>query len=861
MVAFRVSRRPVARATMRSLLNEQNALPRAAQGLVADDAPLRAELFSAAQMAVHGRSLAARHQVDGRPGNDALLARLADNAAVIADACTKLTRGAGAGARLAPAAEWLLDHHYLVEEHVRLARSHLPAANCRALPCLRDADASCNPRVYQVALELVAHGDGHVDPESLARFIAAYQEGAPLTLGELWAIPVMLRLVLVENLRRIAVHEADAGRQRARAGRWADRMAAAADERPGDLILVVADMARAVQPMGSSFVAELARRLQGRGGPLTQALQWIATRLADEGRTIDQAVQADVARQAADRVSTANTIASLRLLGSMDWCAFVETMSAVEQALRGDPAGVYATMDCATRDHYRRVVERLARVSDRTEIEVATEALALAGEDHADARLRHVGYYLVGNGLARLEARLHLRPGVAATLRRAWRARPLLCYLGLVGALTALFTGAAVVRAAQDGAGLALLLAVGVLVTLGASRLSRALVDLMAARLVAPAPLPRLDFDAGMPPDARTIVVVPALLQGRADVAALVDALEVRYLANRDPALRFCLLTDLPDAPRQDVYGDAEVIEQARAAVAALNAKYDDARPFLLLHRQRVWSEGEGAWIGRERKRGKLEDLNALLLRGERAPFAVVEGDTDGLDGIRYVITLDAGTELPRDAARVLVAAMAHPLNAPVFDATGRRVVEGYGMLQPRVVPALPPETASRYARLCSGAAGSDIDQDLFGAASFAGQGIYDVRAFDRLLRGRLPDDRVLSHDLLEGCYARCGFLHDVALVEPCAPRYSDDVGRRHRRIRGNWPAGCAPASRWRAAARNRTRCRRSRAGSWSTICAAVSSRRPSRRRCCCAGRCCLPPRSGARPHWPCSSCRSRWTR
>lgn len=787
MVAFRVSRRPVARATMRSLLNEQNALPRAAQGFVADDAPLRAELFSAAQMAVHGRSLAARHQVDGRPGNDDLLARLADNAAAIADACAALTRAAGAGARLAPAAEWLLDHHYLIEDQVRLARSHLPAADCRALPCLRDADASGNPRAYRLALEVVAHGDGHVDLESLARFVAAYQEGAPLTLGELRAMPTMLRLALVENLRRIAVHEADAARQRARAGRWVDRMAAAADERPGDLILVVADMARAVQPMGSSFVAELARRLQARGGPLTQALQWVATRLADEGRTIDQAVQADVARQAADQVSVANAIASLRLLGSTDWCAFVETMSAVEQALRGDPAGVYARMDCATRDHYRRVVERLACASGRAEIEVATEALALAAEDLSDARLRHVGCYLVGTGLPRLEERLHMHSGMAATLRRAWRTRPLLCYLGLIGGLTALFAGAAVVRAAQDGAGLALIVAVGVLVTLGASRLSRALVDLTAARLVAPAPLPGLDFGAGIPPDARAIVVVPALLQGRADVAALVDAIEVRYLANRDPALRFCLLTDLPDAPRQDVYGDAELIEQARTAIAALNAKYDDARPFLLLHRQRVWSEGEGAWIGRERKRGKLEDVNALLLRGERAPFAVVEGDTDDLDGIRYVIALDAATGLPRDAARVLVAAMAHPLNAPVFDAAGRRVVEGYGILQPRMVPALPPETASRYARLCSATADSDVDQDLFGASVFAGQGIYDVRAFDRVLRGRLPDDRVLSHDLLEGCYARCGFLHDVVLVEPCAPRYSDGVGREHRRIRGDW--------------------------------------------------------------------------
>nr|WP_229416660.1 glucoamylase family protein [Massilia sp. PDC64] len=765
-------------------MKEDQALPPAAAGVADDDAPLRAELFSAAQMAVHGRRLAARHQLADQAGSDRLLDRLDDNAAVIADACAGLARAAHAGVRLPPAAGWLLDHAWLIDDHVRLARRHLPDDDCRALPCLQDPDARGNPRVYQLALDVIAHGDGRLDAESLARFVAAYQEGAPLALGELGALPTMLRLVLIENLRRLAVRQADTRRQRVQANRWADRMTARAEERPGDLILVVADMVRDVQPMSSGFVAELARRLQGRGGPLTQALQWVATRLADEGRTIDQAVQADVAQQAADDVSVANTVNSLRLLGSMDWREFVETMSAVEQALRGDPAGVYGRMDGATRDHYRRVVARLARAAGRPEIEVATEALALAAEGH-DARRRHVGHYLAGEGLSLLKQRLNMRPG-----RSSGRIRALPAYLGAVGACTAAFAGAIALHAAQDGAGPALLVVIGLLGALGASRLALALVDLMAARLVPPAPLPRMDFGGGIPSDARAIVVVPALLYSRDNVTALVEALEVHYLANRDPHLRFCLLTDLVDAPRQEVYGDAELIEQARAGIVALNAKHGenqgDKRPFLLLHRQRTWSEGEGAWIGRERKRGKLEDLNAFLLRGERAPFAVIEGPVDGLDEIRYVITLDAETRLPRDAARAFVATMAHPLNHPVLDDAGRRVVAGHGVLQPRVTAALPPDDASRYRRLCGGDE-RRIAQDLFGAGTFAGQGIYDLAAYDRVLRGRLPEDRVLSHDLLEGCYLRAGLLGDAHLVAPCPGRYSDDVARRHRAIRGDW--------------------------------------------------------------------------
>jgi len=780
-----------------------------------DAAPLRAELFSAAQMAVHGRRLAADHLLDTQPGAQSgstrLLDRLADNAAVITQACAGLTLAAREGVRLAPAAEWLLDHAYMVEEQVRLAHSHLPPHYCRALPCLAEAaaegQAGAHPRVYRLALEIIAHGDGRIEPESLARFIAAYQEGAPLALGELWAIPIMLRLVLLENLRRIAARQSHTGQQRALAKRWADRLAGQADQRPGDLILLVADMARDVPAMDESFVAELARRLQGRSGPLTQALQWVATRLADDGRSIEQAVQTDIARQSADQVSVANSIGSLRLLGTLDWHEFVETLSAVEQALRQDPAGIYGWMDFATRDHYRHVIERLARASRRSEIDVAGEALALAAEAEAAAaaaaeaeaaagagrRERHVGYYLAGTGLAHLERRLKLGSGVQRLLRRL----PLPFYLGSVGILTALFTAAAVIHAGAGGTGHALLFALAVLAAFGSSQLALALVNLLAARLVRPKPLPRMDFSAGIPADAQTVVVVPALLYSRDNVAALCDDLEVRYLANRDPHLRFCLLTDLLDAPLQDMPDDAELVEQARAAIAALNSKYAQAGdvPFLFLHRARVWSDGEGAWIGRERKRGKLDDLNAFLRSSVRAPFAVVEGAAVGLAETRYVITLDADTKLPRDGARRLVAAMAHPLNAAVLDAAGSRVVDGYGLLQPRVNASLPPENASRWERLCGGAPGidpytravSDVYQDLFGEGSFIGKGIYDLEVFERVLRGRLPDDRVLSHDLLEGCHLRSGLLSDVELHEACPARYSDDVGRRHRWIRGDW--------------------------------------------------------------------------
>ena len=784
-----------------------------------DEAPLRSELFSAAQMSAHGRHLAAEHHCTPHGGPDRLLSRLTANAHIIANASANLTRAAKAGLRLAPAAEWLLDNFYLIEEQVRTARRHLPKHYSRELPRLANRGIEGTPRVYQLALELVSHGDGKIDPESLTRFVAAYQETSALRLGELWAIPIMLRLALIENLRRVAARLDDHLSQRELANSWADRMIDTAETRPGDLILLVADMSRAVRPMGSSFVAELQRRLQSQNPALTLVMQWVGTRLNDEGQSIDGQVQADIGQQATDQVSISNSIGSLRLLVTVDWREFVETMSAVEQTLRLDPAATYGRMDFATRDHYRHVVETLARTCPHTEIEVAEHALALAnelrepGQGGLDGRTRHVGYYLIGSGLPALRARLKARHTLAGAVRHAVTERPLGAYLGGIVLLTALFTAAVVIHAKHGDADTWLLAAIGVLAAVGSSQLALSLVNFMATRLAQPHPLPRLDFSQGIPSDGGAMVVVPSLIYNADNVTTLCEALEVRYLANRDPKLRFCLLTDFTDAPRQDMPGDFELAEQARSAIASLNARYgfDDVvtsgdedepvtstvriEPFLLLHRPRMWNESEQAWIGRERKRGKLEDLNVFLRGGARERFSIIEGSADGLATVRYVITLDADTQLPRDAARQFIATMAHPLNQPQLDATGSRVLEGYGILQPRVSTALPHENASRYEHLCGGEPGidpytrtvSDVYQDLFGEGSFVGKGIYEVDTFERVLGGRLPDNKVLSHDLLEGCYLRAGLLSDAQLYESYPSRYSDDVSRRHRWIRGDW--------------------------------------------------------------------------
>lgn len=775
-----------------------------------EEAPLRAELFSTEQMQQHGRVLAASHQLTTRRAPNQLLARLAANEEVLIDACNLLTAAVKANRRISLAGEWLLDNFYLIEEQIRTAKRHLPKGYSRELPLLETGPSAGLPRVYDIALETISHGDGRVDPESLTRFVASYQSVTPLKLGELWAIPIMLRLALIENLRRVAARIANDGVERNLADLWADQMTEVAEQDPKNLILVIADMARSNPPMTTSFVSELARRLQGQSPALALPLTWIEQRLAESSLTIQQLVQLGNQQQAADQVSISNSIGSLRFLSAMDWRDFVETMSVVEQKLREDPDGTYAGMEFATRDRYRHVIEEIAKGSHLSESDVARKAIQLAheaaasqaaGQASADARVAHVGFYLFDKGRPRLEQAVGTRLTPMQRVRRTAERFPLLLYLSSIALITFALTAGFVAKARIDGATYGLLAVIGLLALIATSHVAVLLVNWMATVLVKPLPLPRMDFTRGVPAQWRTLVAVPTMLASEKSVVGLVEALEVRFLANRDDNLRFALLTDFIDAPRETMPDDEALLHLAEAKIEALNEKYATPHPerrndiFFLLHRPRRFNPREKIWMGYERKRGKLADLNALLRGGAREAFSRIVGDVAALADVKYVITLDSDTQLPRESARAFVGSMAHPLNRPRFDENRRIVVEGYAILQPSVAVSLPGSNRSLYARLHGGDAGidpytraiSDVYQDVFGEGSFIGKGIYDVDAFEHALAGRFPENQILSHDLLEGSYARSGLLSDVQLVEDFPARYHADVARRHRWIRGDW--------------------------------------------------------------------------
>jgi len=771
------------------------------QQYAGEELPLRSDLFSADQMEQHGKTLAGMHKLmTGRPRH-LLLARLADNETFLDKVHNLETEAVNTDRRITPAGEWLLDNFYLIEEQIRTTTRHLPKGYSRELPRLSNGPSAGFPRVYDIALETISHGDGRVDPENLSRFVAAYQKVTALKLGELWAIPIMLRLALIENLRRVAARIAAGRLHRNRAEFWADQMIEIAAQDPKSLILVIADMARSNPPMVSSFVAEFTRRLQGQGPALALPISWIEQQLAESGLTIEQLVRSENQQQAADQVSVSNSIGSLRFIGGTDWREFVEKMSVVEQTLREDPADVYDKMDFTTRDSYRHVVEKIAKSSPFSESDVARRAIQLAHEGAAlkgcSDRTGHVGFYLIDKGLAQLKRMTEVRFSPTDLFSKVSRRFSLQLYIGTILLITVIVASCFTAKAYASGLRGWVLWMVGLLSLLCASHLGVAMVNWLATLLVPPHPLPRMDFSKGIPQELRTLVVVPTMLTGTQNIKDLIKAMEVRFLANREDHLHFALLTDFCDAMESTLPEDEPLLRLVQKRIQELNEKYKspEGDTFFLFHRPRRWNPQDRIWMGYERKRGKLADLNGFLRGGARDRFELVVGETAVLSDVKYVITLDTDTLLARDSARQFVGAMAHPLNRPCYDEKKQLIVAGYGILQPRVAESLSGENRSHYVRMCASELGidpytravSDVYQDLFGEGSFIGKGIYEIDAFEQALSGRFPENRILSHDLLEGCYARAGLLSDVELYEEYPSSYSADVSRRHRWIRGDW--------------------------------------------------------------------------
>jgi len=815
---------------------------------VSDGAPERGEILSNDQLGARAKKLAATLRAGKSApkmrAHQTLLARLRDSETTIRAAQQNLATASSLEQNVSISGAWLLDNALVVQGQIKDVRRNLPRVFLRELPVLASGEFAGTPRAYIVAADFIAHTDAQVDRDNITLFLRSFQSVAPLKIAELWALPLMLRLALIEALRHLTIRIDRRQHERERADFWANRLLNAAHRDPDRLMSLLADLAREQRQVSSHFADRLVSQLYDQESALAGVRSWLEGKFE---KPLAEIIQLEQRRQAVDQVAVASIITSMRALLDLDWREVFEDTSLVHATLCED--AIYPQMEFASRDRYRHTIEELARDvarqspnnATKDELEIAREAVALAKSDNEPASVsdglssggldgkstpefgrtfaepqdlrNHIGYFLADDGLPELAARVGARLPFGARLHRFLFDHSALIYIGGIALVTfamLLWAASEATEAAIGGIAVLLL----ILAILPASEFAVQLVDYVLTRLLPPRALAKMSFEDRIPDAWRTLVVVPMMLAGEDELREDIERLEVRALANPQENLRFALLADFLDADAETQPGDDAILAIATTGIEELNRRYGDK--FFLFHRPRKWCDGENKWIGWERKRGKLEELNEFLTAANQEaagsgtqeadgehpvsrlplPAAFLRvGDAQNLRDVAFVITLDADTQLPPGTARRLIETLAHPLNRPLLSEDKKRVVRGYGIIQPRVSTALPSAVANRFTRLFTDPRGTDpytslvsnVYQDLSGEGAYHGKGIYDLAAFSGVLSERFPDNTLLSHDLLEGAHIRVGLATDIELFDQFPSNYFPYAKRAHRWIRGDW--------------------------------------------------------------------------
>ena len=766
--------------------------------LVFED-PIRSEIFSATHLERHGASLAEAQNVTLDPGRGVNISvKLIKNEKLLRESYRIILKEIDEKRAITPAAEWLVDNFHIIEEQIKNIRHNLPLEYYWELPKLSVGPLIGYPRIYGIAWAFVAHNDSHFDLDLLKRFVKSYQKVQPLTVGELWAISITIQIVMIENLRRIASRIVGSQTGRTIADKIADEILELNENltpiRPINKIIKELNEL----PISRSFAVQLIQRLRFEDSKVVPILKWLDDRLLGHGIILDTIVTEEHASQTAANATVRNIITSMRLMSAFDWRQFFEEVSLVDEKFKDEPT--YSKMDFITRDRYRHGLEKLAKAAIRTEIFVAQLLLDKTKimrdqftnqGTQIDSKKTDLGYYLISSGRYEFEKDIQVKITLFNQLLRWCITHAQLCYLGSIFALTLLLLYVCSPTSllwAIPGFFLALDISISLLnyITLG---------------FLEPRHLPRLELSNGIPSELKTFVVVPTLFHDETDILKQIDQLEVHYLSNPDGVAHFALLSDWADADHETLSTDLPLLNMAFAKIKKLNIKYgpvnDGENRFFIFHRKRIWNEVEDKWMGWERKRGKIHEFNRLLRDAKDTTFLdFADNYLQVPKNVRYVVTLDADTKLPKGSLNKLVGTLAHPLNQARFDITTNCVIEGYGILQPRITSALPSTKDSTiFQRLYAGTCGidpytsasSDVYQDLFGEGSYTGKGIYDVDVFEQALQGRIPENRILSHDLFEGIFARCGLISDVEFFEDYPSHSEVAQARIHRWTRGDW--------------------------------------------------------------------------
>lgn len=739
-------------------------------------------LLNSEELYNHARELSLTHVVQRNKNvKNSLLYRLDKNFEEIEKIYIELNNKCNKNWDLPKASEWLLDNFYIIEIQYKKIRRNLENEKNLQLNILDNTVLRGYPRVYAIALELVSHTDGMVTEEILIDFVNAYQKESVLSIKEISSLSLMITIALMEHIKNLCekinfIEE-----------KWRKAEEINLDEL-SDIDKYVDD----VNHFEFSFVEHLIKRIKKETEEPNAIIERIEKKLNYSNTSLQKVLEKEYTEQSSLRISMGNVITSLKTISNLNWNSIFESLCVVEKILRYDPSNIYENMDSASRSYYRYSVERLAKKLKVKEIYIAKKSIEYSLEEYNNGdrgKKSHVGYYLIDEGKGRLFHNLGRR-------YRKEYVDNILYYVGPILILTTTSTYF-LSRYVYLKSNIGLAILAWIISFIPMSQIWVTFFNFIFSKIFEPSFLPKLEFKESIPSDKKTFVVIPALLTDEDRVKDLISQMEVYYLANREENLYFALLGDFKESEEEKLFNDEDIIKTGLDGVKQLNNKYSqDEDIFYYFHRDRVYLDKEDKWMGWERKRGALLEFNSLMLGDEDTSYTVISNSISHLvNNIKYVITLDADTILPIETARKLIGTISHPLNAPLFNENKGVVTEGYGLIQPRIVVDIESANSTLFTRIFAGQGGidpyttaiSDIYQDMFKEGIFTGKGIYDLEIFQRALKDSIPENQILSHDLLEGSFVRVGLCTDIQLIDGFPSKYSSYMMRKHRWTRGDW--------------------------------------------------------------------------
>ena len=746
-------------------------------------------MLEKSQLEKHLEKIASNHNTTTKSQKDTYpIPQLIENFKTIEEVYNLLNEHLKLGINIHPAGEWLLDNFYIIEETVKQIQKELPLNKYTNFVGIANGEYKGFARIYVLASEIVAYTDNKIEKQNLEDYLISYQMKKTLSMDEIWNIGTFLQIAIIENITEICAQIYSSQIQKYRAENIAERLVE--NKEKAQIRFKNNNIEKNLfQDMRYPFIEYMSYILKRYGKKANAYLSILEEVVEKLGTTVSDVIKKEHFEIANQKVLMGNSITSIKTIQRINFLEIFEKINGVEEILKEDPAQVYNKMDYKTKEYYRGKIKEISKKTKISEIYIAKKMLELAQENQKENQ-KHIGYYLIDNGINKLYEKLEYTNKKEKTPKEKTK-----LYITSVLSLTIILSIflSYILNIKIKNTGFAIISFL--LFLIPSSEVIIQIIQTILNKVIKPKLIPKIDFSNGLDEENSTMVVIPTIVKSKEKVAQMFKNLEVYYLANKSENLYFTLLGDCSESSMQEEKFDEEVIQEGLRQVEKLNKKYENQKfpIFNFIYRKREWNEKEGSYLGWERKRGMLNQLNQYILQGKN-PFRI-NTIPETLKNIKYIITLDADTDLVLNSALELVGAMAHILNKPVLNEQKNIVIGGYGIMQPRVGINLDISYKTLFTKIFAGAGGidcytnaiSDIYQDNFKEGIFTGKGIYDLKVFAKVMENAIPENTVLSHDLLEGCYLRCGLVSDIMLMDGYPTKYMSFMNRLSRWIRGDW--------------------------------------------------------------------------